>query len=191
MKKIALAILFMLLFFLSRLLPFREKDARLDGYLQILLEHKHEIKTRGDVLEVLVRDLLSKTLPREYKVIGNVQYFCGSRLTGELDIVLLKSENGDEFVVAVEEIKMWRNYKNALRKAMMQLDRFNTNLERDKITRYDPSNGENLDKQHFSRPIHLGTWGPQNAVSYGFTHEFDLTVDEGAMLYRKVKYGKI
>jgi hypothetical protein len=169
-------------------LQLHKKNERLEKYLTILRAHKSEITHEGDILEVLVRDHLERTLPKYLGVDGNIKYYVGHKLTGELDVVIY-SKGMFRPVVAVEEIKCWRNQRKALAKAKMQLDRFNTSLLSNRITKFVGGDGNNkkYTNINFIRGFQLLTRGAKNATLVGFDFEFNLTPKEKDYLFDKVK----
>lgn len=183
---VAVALLVIVLF-----ICFRENgNPRLDYYLRILEAHKTEIQNKGDVLEVLVREQIARHIPNREQVMGNLVYYSGTKIVGELDVVIFTGirKNFLPIAVVVEEIKLWKNHKKALSKAKKQLKRFVTYLEAGKITKFKMKGKEiNLSESNFPSRVVLHTWGPKGSTKSGFDHEFNLTPKEGEYLYEKIR----
>lgn len=159
-------------------------DPRLQQYLKVLRSYKDEIKNVGDVLEVLVRHYEQEEAVVGREVIGNIRYYVGSKLTGELDDVhlVLHPTSLKPIGIRVKEMKLWRNHKAARKKADEQLGRFYRNLSNKKITHFKYG-GRNICID-FSPEVRLVTVGPRHSMDAGFDEEFDITTPEGNELYR-------
>ena len=168
-------------------------NPKLENYVRIIKESGEQVKNIGDVLEILVR--YHFRLHSSDTILGNLYYLCDDRIAGELDLVYIANPTDifpSKFVLIVGEMKLWKNNKKALDRAKIQLERFITNLKSNRINKYVYRNDKSFKmfNGQISPYVRTMTIGPAGSKSDGFDMEFDLTLEEGELIFNEFRQNK-
>lgn len=106
-----------------------ENSKRIDEYFELLSYEKTDFEPVGTVCERLaVREVEPLYPTSNYEIKNGIQYDEHKTTIGELDVVVFDKSTGK--VEAVAEVKCWRSFQGALKKAKQQRMRFLTYLNK-------------------------------------------------------------
>lgn len=167
--------------FLALLLPglalskTQPDSARVDEYFEILSKDKVDFEPQGMVCErVAVREVESIYPAANYNIINSIRYDDKKTTIGELDVVII-DKNTDK-VEAVAEVKCWKSFNGALKKAKEQRMRFLTYLNRSIII--EDKDGKRYSKDQFKNIQKYFSISQAGGVNQGFDFELSLTFKE-------------
>ena len=104
-----------------------QTNKKLDEYFEVLSYEKTDFEPVGAVCErVALREVESQYPSVNYNIINSIQYDEHDITVGELDLVIFNRSTGK--AEAVAEVKCWRSFKSALKKAKEQRMRFQLHL---------------------------------------------------------------
>lgn len=132
----------------------------------------------GTVCEQVAKLRFEEEFPAgRYTVTTGVEYGDGNRTIGELDVVVL--ENLTSRVVRVTEVKCWKDFKGALRKAHEQRNRFIKTLRSGKQIRFK-SLSSNLvfKKENFANVKEYMAVAQRGSKNAGFDRELSYELKE-------------
>lgn len=154
-----------------------ENANRIDEYFEILSFEKTDFEPVGAVCErVAVREVEPLYPNSHFEIKNGIQYDEHKTTIGELDVVVFDKSTGK--VEAVAEVKCWRSFQGALKKAKEQRMRFLTHLNRNIVItdkdekRYSKDLFKNIQK-YFSI-------SQDGGVNQGF--DFELSLDFKEMM---------
>lgn len=100
-----------------------ENSKRIDEYFELLSYEKTDFEPVGTVCErVAVKEVEPLYPSSHYEIKNGIQYDEHKTTIGELDVVVFDKSTGK--VEAVAEVKCWRSFQGALKKAKEQRMRF-------------------------------------------------------------------
>lgn len=154
-----------------------------DEYFETLSYDKVDFEPQGMVCErVAIREVESLYPSANYDIINSIRYDDKKTTIGELDVVVIdKSTNKVE---AVAEVKCWRSFNGALKKAKEQRMRFLTYLNRS-ITIED-KDGKHYSKDQFKNIQKYFSISQSGGVNQGFDFELSLDFKELMLLRGKL-----
>lgn len=149
-----------------------QNNPRIDEYYEELSYQKVDFDPVGTVCERVAVKEVETLYPKEnFDIVNGISYDENKTTVGELDVVVLdKSTN---MVEAVAEVKCWRSFKGALKKARDQRMRFLTHLNQN-IVIYD-KDGKKYSKKQFSQIKKYFSISQAGGVNQGF--DFELSLD--------------
>jgi hypothetical protein len=149
-----------------------ENSKRIDEYFELLSYEKTDFEPVGTVCErVAAREVEALYPSSNYEIKNGIQYDEHKTTIGELDVVVFDKSTGK--VEAVAEVKCWRSFQGALKKAKEQRMRFLTYLNKNIVItdkdekRYSKDVFKNIQK-YFSI-------SQDGGVNQGF--DFELSLD--------------
>ncbi len=149
-----------------------ENLKRIEEYFELLSYEKTDFEPVGAVCErVAVREVEPSYPAANYEIKNGIQYDEHKTTIGELDVVIFDKSTGK--VEAVAEVKCWRSFEGALKKAKEQRMRFLTYLNKNIVItdkdekRYSKDVFKNIQK-YFSI-------SQDGGVNQGF--DFELSLD--------------
>lgn len=145
-------------------------------YFDIFSREYVDFEPTGRVCEqAALIELERNYYPRsQYRIEQGISYFRGVETVGELDLVVFDKVTDE--VLAVGEVKCWKNLKGALRKAKQQQQRFKESLF-NKIT-IKSANGATLSLAKFKNIKDYFSIAQEGAINAGFTYELPLNFKE-------------
>lgn len=164
--------------FLSLIITFNvpaknlENSKRIDEYFELLSYEKTDFEPVGAVCErVAVREVEPLYPSSQYEIKNGLQYDERKTTIGELDVVVFDKSTGK--VEAVAEVKCWRSFQGALKKAKEQRMRFLTYLNKNiVITDHDE---KRYSKDVFNNIQKYFSISQDGGVNQGF--DFELSLD--------------
>ncbi len=146
-------------------------------YFDILKNESTDFEPTGAVCErVAVRELVNDYPADKFFIKNGIQYDERNMTIGELDVVIFDKATG--LVEAVAEVKCWRSFEGARKKAKEQRMRFQTYLNKN-IVIYDDE-GKKYPKNQFALVRRYFSISQQGGVGQGF--DFELTLDFKEMM---------
>lgn len=133
----------------------------------------------GAICEQVTRLRYQEEFPaNQYEVITGVEYSDGSRTIGELDVVVF--EKSSQQVVRVSEVKCWKDFGGAIRKAREQRQRFQNHLRSGKPVYFKVLHGTNyrFKKDNFSMTRDYTAVAQKGAKAAGFDRELPYELKE-------------
>ena len=162
-------------------------DDRVDDWLEELRDSAVDYTVFGTVCEQVARlEYADDFPPSHYDIVVGIQYMRGSRVLGELDVVVFRRK--DRQAVLVGEVKCRRSFSAARRKAEEQLNRFAGAIRhpRDLRMRHvGGGRGEVLPTQFQGRMQYVAI-AQEGATDNGFDEEIHLTLEEARLLHRRL-----
>ncbi len=147
-------------------------NPRLDEYFELLSYEKVDFDPAGTVCErVAVREVESIYPSANYDIINSIRYDEKKTTIGELDVVVFDKNTGK--VEAVAEVKCWRSFKGALKKAKEQRMRFLTHLNNNIVI--EDKDGKRYSKDLFKNIQKYFSISQAGGVNQGF--DFELSLD--------------
>lgn len=172
------SLLYISLFLLSIFINYQsfakefENNQRIEEYFEVLSYEKTDFEPTGTVCErVAVREVESLYPSSNYDIKNSIQYDEHKITVGELDVVIFNKENNK--VEAVAEVKCWRSFQGALKKAKEQRMRFLTYLNKN-IVITDKDN-KVYSKDVFKNIQKYFSISQDGGVNQGF--DFELSLD--------------
>ncbi len=111
-----------------------------EDYFEELGRIPANYKVFGTVCEEMARIDLEEEYHRDfYDIKVGIEYRNANRTVGELDVIIFR--RSDEEAIMVAEVKCWRNFQGALKKANRQLGRFQNNSGNENIRFIGRENG--------------------------------------------------
>lgn len=149
-----------------------ENSKRIDEYFELLSYEKTDFEPVGAVCErVAVREVEPLYPSSQYEIKNGLQYDERKTTIGELDVVVFDKSTGK--VEAVAEVKCWRSFQGALKKAKEQRMRFLTYLNKNiVITDHDE---KRYSKDVFNNIQKYFSISQDGGVNQGF--DFELSLD--------------
>lgn len=171
MKNLTLLIIGQLLIFSSVAKDFQNEE-RIQNYFEVLSFDDVDFEPTGTVCErVAVREIEPMYPEQSFKIINGIQYDDKKATIGELDLVVINRQTNK--VEAVAEVKCWRSFEGARKKAKEQRMRFQTYLNRN-IVLTDKDNNR-YSKDQFSNIQKFFAISQQGGLNQGF--DFELSLD--------------
>jgi ASC-1-like (ASCH) protein len=157
----------------SKLTP--EGEERIQKYFNELSYEKTNFEPDGTVCErVSVREVESIYPKENFEIINGIQYDDKKKTIGELDLVIFEKSTG--LVHAIAEVKCWKSFKGALKKAKEQRMRFQTYLNRGIIL--TDENGKQYSKDLFRSIQKYFSISQDGGLNQGFDFELSLDLKE-------------
>lgn len=148
------------------------ENARIDDYFEILSFEKTDFEPVGAVCErIAVREVESIYPAVNYTIINSIRYDEKKTTIGELDVVVFDKNSGK--VEAVAEVKCWRSFKGALKKAKEQRMRFLIHLNNNIVI--EDKEGKRYSKDLFKNIQKYFSISQSGGVNQGF--DFELSLD--------------
>jgi len=151
------------------------QTAKINQYFEELSFEKIDFEPVGAVCErVAVKEIEAYYPKTQFTIINSIQYDEHNITVGELDLVIF--DKNTEIVEAVAEVKCWKNFQSAKKKAKEQRMRFLLHLEKNILItdktkkRYSKSQFKQIKK--FFSVSQLG------GVGEGFDYELSLNLNE-------------
>ena len=132
----------------------------------------------GAICEEVARLEMQRTYPApQYKVEVGIAYGDGSRIIGELDVVIF--DNNLNKVLKIAEVKCWKDVRGGLQKAQEQRARFLKYNRSGKplFFRWTSSN-QTFDKEQFAFEKEFFSITQKGSASQGFEVELEYTLKE-------------
>ena len=149
-----------------------DSSKRINEYFELLSYEKTDFEPVGAVCErVAVREVEPTYPAANYEIINSIQYDEHKTTIGELDVVVFNKSTGK--VEAIAEVKCWRSFKGALKKAKEQRMRFLTHLNRNIII--TDKDQKRYSKDKFNNIQKYFSISQQGGVNQGF--DFELSLD--------------
>lgn len=149
-----------------------QNEKLIQEYFEILSYEKTDFEPTGAVCErVAVREVEPQYPDQNYKIINGIQYDDKKATIGELDVVVFNCQTNK--VEAVAEVKCWRSFGGALKKAKEQRMRFQTYLNRNIVITDKERN--RYSKDQFSNVQKYFSISQQGGEKQGF--DFELSLD--------------
>lgn len=147
-------------------------NPRIDEYFELLSYEKVDFDPVGTVCErVAVREVESLYPSANYDIINSIRYDEKKVTVGELDVVVFDKSTGK--VEAVAEVKCWKSFKSALKKAKEQRMRFLAHLNNNIVI--EDKNGKRYSKDLFKHIQKYFSISQAGGVNQGF--DFELSLD--------------
>lgn len=157
-------------------------NARIDEYFELLSYEKVDFEPVGTVCErVAVREVESLYPSANYDIINSIRYDEKKTTVGELDVVVFDKSTGK--VEAVAEVKCWRSFKSALKKAKEQRMRFLTHLNNNIVI--EDKNGKRYSKDLFKHIQKYFSISQSGGINQGF--DFELSLDFNELMELRTK----
>lgn len=154
-----------------------------DEYFEILSHDKVDFEPQGMVCErIAVREVESLYPSANYDIINSIRYDDKKTTIGELDVVII--DRSTNKVEAVAEVKCWRSFNGALKKAKEQRMRFLTYLNRSIII--EDKDGKRYSKDQFKNIQKYFSISQAGGVNQGFDFELSLDFKELMLLRGKL-----
>ena len=148
---------------------------RIDEYFDLLATEKTDFEPVGAVCErVAVREVEAMYPSVNYNIINSISYTQHDVTIGELDVVII--DKATEKVEAVAEVKCWKSYEGALKKARDQRKRFLTHLN-NKIVIKDKT-GKVYSKDVFKNIQKYFSISQAGGVNQGFDFELSMNLKD-------------
>jgi len=155
------------------------QTAKINQYFDELSYEKTDFEPAGAVCErVALREMEAYYPKTQFSIINSIQYDEHDVTIGELDLVIF--DKNTDIVEAVAEVKCWRSFEGARKKAKEQRMRFLQHLDRNIVItdktkkRYSKSQFKQI-KKFFAISQHGG-------VGEGFDYELSLDLNELMLL---------
>ncbi|AUN97887.1 hypothetical protein DOM21_11845 [Bacteriovorax stolpii] len=146
-----------------------------EEYFNVLARDKVDFEPQGMVCErVAVREVESIYPSANYDIINSIRYDDKKTTIGELDVVVIDKNTNQ--VEAVAEVKCWKSFNGALKKAKEQRMRFLTYLNRSIII--EDKDGKRYSKDQFKRIQKFFTISQAGGMNQGFDFELSLNFKE-------------
>lgn len=154
-----------------------ENTKRINEYFEILSYEKTDFEPVGAVCErVAVREVEPTYPDANFEIINGIQYDENKTTIGELDVIIFDKSTGN--VEAVAEVKCWKSFKGALKKAKDQRKRFLTHLNRNIVL--TDKNLKRYSKDKFNHIQKYFSISQSGGVNQGF--DFELSLDFKEMM---------
>ena len=151
-----------------------------------LLSLFHQLKNNRDVnyevigavCEQVAALQLKEEYGKNYDVTVGIRYFNNQRTIGELDVVVMRRNDGE--AVLVGEVKCWRDLNSARHKAVTQLQRFRSHAENKKsqFDMYSDGTHQYYKKSQFDEhPTYIGI-AQNGARKAGFEKSLGYSLEE-------------
>lgn len=156
---------------------------KIDEYFELLSYEKTDFEPMGAVCErVAVREVEVVYPAANYNIMNSISYTEHKTTIGELDVVIFDKET--KKVEAVAEVKCWRSFGGALKKARDQRQRFLTHLNNNiEITDQD---GKRYSKDLFKNIQKYFSISQSGGVNQGFDVELSLSLNDLMLLRSKL-----
>lgn len=152
-------------------------------YFDILKNESTDFEPTGAVCErVAVRELVAEYPADKYFIKNGIQYDERNMTIGELDVVVFDKATG--MVEAVAEVKCWKSFEGARKKAKEQRMRFQTYLNKN-IVIYD-NEGKKYLKNQFALVRRYFAISQFGGVGQGFDVELPLDFKEMMELRKRL-----
>jgi len=152
-------------------------------YFDILKNESTDFEPTGAVCErVAVRELVNDYPADKFFIKNGIQYDERNMTIGELDVVIFDKATG--LVEAVAEVKCWRSFEGARKKAKEQRMRFQTYLNKN-IVIYDDE-GKKYPKNQFALVRRYFAISQFGGVGQGFDVELSLDFKEMMELRKRL-----
>lgn len=152
-------------------------------YFDLLKHDSTDFEPTGAVCErVAVRDLVKDYPADKYIIKNGLQYDERNTTIGELDVVIFDKATG--LVEAVAEVKCWKSFEGARKKAKEQRMRFQTYLNKN-IVIYDDE-GKKYPKNQFALVRRYFAISQFGGVGQGFDVELSLDFKEMMELRKRL-----
>lgn len=152
-------------------------------YFDILKNESTDFEPTGAVCErVAVRELVAEYPADKYFIKNGIQYDERNMTIGELDVVVFDKATG--MVEAVAEVKCWKSFEGARKKAKEQRMRFQTYLNKN-IVIYDDE-GKKYPKNQFALVRRYFAISQFGGVGQGFDVELPLDFKEMMELRKRL-----
>lgn len=151
------------------------KATTVEEYFTILSKTKADYDPTGAVCEKVAMIEIEPNYPKsQFEIINSLEYGDNKKTIGELDLVVISKDTG--MVEAVAEVKCWKSFSGALKKAKDQRNRFLSNLNK-KITITDKDQKE-YSQNIFKHITKYFTISQDGGASQGFDFELSLDLKE-------------
>lgn len=173
MKKLISTFLLLSIIFPSLLFAKNtENSKRINDYFEILSYEKTDFEPVGAVCErVAVREVEPIYPSANFDIVNSIQYDEHKTTIGELDVVIFDKATGK--VEAIAEVKCWKSFKGALKKAKEQRMRFLTHLNRNIVI--TDKDEKRYSKDKFNSIQKYFSISQNGGVNQGF--DFELSLD--------------
>lgn len=152
-------------------------------YFDLLKIESTDFEPTGAVCErVAVRELVQEYPADKYFIKNGIQYDERNMTIGELDVVVFDRATG--MVEAVAEVKCWKSFEGARKKAKEQRMRFQTYLNKN-IVIYDDE-GKKYQKNQFALVRRYFSISQFGGVGQGFDVELSLDFKEMMELRKRL-----
>lgn len=150
-------------------------EKKIQDYFEILSYDKIDFEPDGAVCERVALREVDRLYPKEnFTIINSIQYDDKKSTIGELDIVVF--DKTTEKVEAIAEVKCWKSFQGALKKAKEQRMRFQTYLGRN-IT-FKDADEKKYSKEAFNNVKKFFTISQEGGLNQGFDFELSLNLKE-------------
>lgn len=182
-KTLKISILLALVFSFNVSAKNTENSKQIDEYFEVLSYEKTDFEPVGAVCErVAVREVEPMYPSANFEIKNSIQYDEHKTTIGELDVVIFDKTTGK--VEAVAEVKCWRSFQGALKKAKEQRMRFLTYLNKN-IVITDKDNKRHS-KDVFRNIQKYFSISQDGGVNQGFDFELSLDFKELMELRKKL-----
>lgn len=152
-----------------------ENSKRIDEYFELLSYEKTDFEPVGAVCErVAVREVEPLFPSSHYEIKNGIQYDENKTTIGELDVVVFDKSTGK--VEAIAEVKCWKSFQGALKKAKEQRMRFLTYLNKNIII--TDKDSKRYSKDVFKNIQKYFSISQDGGVNQGFDFELSLDLKE-------------
>lgn len=149
-----------------------QNEKQIQDYFEALSYEKVDFEPTGAVCErVAVREVESLYPEHRFKIINGIQYDDKKATIGELDLVMFDRES--DKVEAIAEVKCWRSFEGARKKAKEQRMRFQTYLNKNIVITDKERN--RYSKDQFNSVQKYFSISQSGGVNQGF--DFELSLD--------------
>lgn len=146
-----------------------------EEYFNLLARDKVDFEPQGMVCErIAVREVESIYPAANYNIVNSIRYDDKKTTIGELDVVVIDKNTNQ--VEAVAEVKCWKSFSGALKKAKEQRIRFQTYLNRSIII--EDKDGKRYSKDQFKNIQKFFTISQSGGLNQGFDFELSLNFKE-------------
>lgn len=157
------------------LVPLSAKALPLDDLFARLSTQKVNWEPTGTVCEQVALIELSKLYPADqFELLTGLSYHYKGQTMGELDLVAIRKDT--KKVQMFGEVKCWASFKNGLRKAREQRQRFDLFKNRNVII--TDQNGKRYHPAQFNQVKEYLSVSNKGGIDAGFDYELDNTLDE-------------
>jgi hypothetical protein len=160
-------------------LPQTAFSGDLEQVFEQLKDSGEDYRPDGAVCEQVARLDIERDYPRpSFQIVTGISYANAEKILGELDVVVFDARNGH--VVSISEVKCWKNFKSAFRKASEQMRRFQRYVDSEVPLRFctvkKPSYCYEKNQFRFSAPF--TTISQSGGHSAGFDQTLDFSLEE-------------
>ncbi|NUN05976.1 MAG: hypothetical protein HUU57_09455 [Bdellovibrio sp.] len=145
---------------------------------EILKSVPRSYEDSGSICEEVARIEVAREFPApQYDVLVGIAYSDGSRVVGELDLVIV--DNNLQKVIQVGEVKCWKDVRGGLTKAQEQRSRYLKFKNANKVVNYvSTSTKETYSPEFFAHVKEFFSMAQKGSTNQGFDRELTYTLKE-------------